>query len=186
MCNGKTEEYYLKFLKSKLPKRFRQTTDVKINQSKRPDLESLIKEAKRKKAKSEKERNPIDEIWLVFDHDYDSKVSTVFEKAWQNHFKIAHSCICLEHWFLLHFENTGSKFSKCDEAEKKLKQFYPQYEKPGFPAFFEQIYRYQHKAISRAKTIEKNAPHDILLSQRNPCFTIYRLVEQFDKFINKQ
>ncbi len=36
---------------------------------------------------------------------------------------------CLELWFLLHFKFTERKFSNCDEVEKELKKFLPEYEK---------------------------------------------------------
>ena len=160
LCNGKTEEYYFKFLKSRLPKTVRQAVDVKVNRSKKPDLVSLVNEAARKKDKAEKESNPFDEIWLVFDHDNDSHIQEVFIQANTYQFKIAHSCICLEQWFLLHFEENNARFHHCENAEKALQKHYQQYQKPGDEQFYNLLYKNQQNAIERAKILEKNSPPD--------------------------
>jgi hypothetical protein len=36
---------------------------------------------------------------------------------------------CLEFWFLLHFESTSKFFNNCEEANKQLKKYLPDYKK---------------------------------------------------------
>jgi hypothetical protein len=36
---------------------------------------------------------------------------------------------CLEYWLLLHFEDTAAHFADCDAARKRLKRYFPTYEK---------------------------------------------------------
>lgn len=63
---------------------------------------------------------------------------------------------CLEFWFLLHFETTGKYYSKCEDAQKQLKKYLPDYEKTRkyFTAQDNDIYL---KLESKLDTAKDNA-----------------------------
>lgn len=78
------------------------------------DLDTIVSESK----ETSKSQKPIDEL-----KNYIAKL-----KKYKNvHLLINNPC--LELWFLLHFEPTSKAFSKCDDAQKALKKYLPDYEK---------------------------------------------------------
>ncbi len=76
----------------------------------------LVKEAKIKKLKARRERNPYNEIWVVLDKDYHANIDRAFIMAKDNKINMALSSICFEYWVLLHFERTSKSFRKCDDV----------------------------------------------------------------------
>lgn len=82
---------------------------------------SLVNEANRKARIARKERNPYETIWLFFDHDNWPQVRAAFEGIAAEGFEFAITSLCLEHWFILHFENCGRAFQEGQDAERHLK-----------------------------------------------------------------
>ena len=73
-----------------------------------------------------------DVAYCVFDTDIDPNKNKIIEEAIQlamkNHIKIITSSPCIELWFLLHYDYTTANMSS-KNVIKRLKKFYPQYEK---------------------------------------------------------
>ena len=84
----------------------------------------LVNEAKQKKLKAKRDRNPFDEIWIVMDKDYHANMEKAFNIAYTNKFKIALSVICFEYWVLLHFEKTCKAFTRCDDIISYIRKSY--------------------------------------------------------------
>lgn len=84
----------------------------------------LVEEAKLKRQKAKRDRNPYDEIWIVLDKDYHANIGKAFDMAYSNKFKIALSSICFEYWVLLHFEKTCKAFPKCENIISYIRKEY--------------------------------------------------------------
>lgn len=54
---------------------------------------------------SPKEKNKYSQKWLMFDYDGRPDYSTAIKMARDNGFQVAFSSMCIEYWFLLHFES---------------------------------------------------------------------------------
>lgn len=56
-----------------------------------------------------KERNKYKQKWLIFDYDGRDDFAEAIKTARTNGFHVAYSSMCIEYWFLLHFENHDGK-----------------------------------------------------------------------------
>lgn len=181
LCEGMTEYLYAKGLQMELPRDLQRSISIEISYSNRNDPKSLIQEAIRKNKLAKKERNAYDNIWLFFDHDNSPHLAEVFSVIEKESFSYAYSAMCIEHWFILHFEDCGRAFQNGDEAEKHLKRFLPAYHKTKTNAYAE-LSRHLDIAISRAERIRKKQEEDgVHKHLRNPFFTVHDLIEFFNK-----
>ena len=80
------------------------------------DLDVIIKEAKETKTGSESKIQELKKYLSEIENNYDN-VITILNNP------------CLEFWFLLHFKQTTKYFPKCQNAERELKKYLPDYEK---------------------------------------------------------
>jgi hypothetical protein len=131
LCEGKkTEPNYFKSIKAGKPKT--SAVRIEVANTKKNTAKELVDEAIRlmNKAKSE-DKNPYNEVWVVFDRDGYTKHPEAFNRANSKNIKIAFSSTCFEFWLLLHFEYTTYSFSNCDDAIRRLKAHIPDYEKGG-------------------------------------------------------
>ena len=127
LCEGKqTEPDYFRGLKHDKMRRNRLAAlRIEIFDTEKTTGKELISEAKRLKKIAERERNPYDEIWVVFDRDGYTKHPQTFDQAYSNKIEIAFSSISFEFWFLLHFEYSTKAFEKADSLISYLKKHLP-------------------------------------------------------------
>lgn len=115
--DGKSSKLYFEtFKRDEKLKRDLAAVSVEVVHPKDHSPLGLVAEAKVKKQKAKKERNPYNEIWIVLDKDYHANIDKAFDMAYSNKFNIALSVICFEYWVLLHFEKTKRAFTKGDDV----------------------------------------------------------------------
>lgn len=181
LCEGVTEYLYAKSLQSELPRNLQRSISIEIDYNSRNDPKSLAAEARKRKRKARKERNSYESVWLFFDHDNWPQLEAAFRIVNTQGFCIAYSAMCIEHWFILHFENCGRSFQDGTEALRFLKTKWPEYHKTKLK-HYEILKDKLDTAIDRAKTLRRNVQTDLPKHQRNPYFTIDKLIEFFDEF----
>jgi len=181
LCEGVTEYLYAKSLQSELPRSLQRSISVEIDYNSRNDPKSLTEEARKRKRKARKERNSYDSVWLFFDHDNWPQLEAAFRTIDAEGFCIAYSAMCIEHWFILHFENCGRSFQDGTEALRFLKTKWPEYHKTKLK-HYEILKDDLDTAIDRAKTLRRNVQDDLPKHQRNPYFTIDKLIDFFNDF----
>lgn len=150
LCEGLTEKNYFNAMKEDLglPK----TIAVNVFQSNKVDCKGVVEEAI-KKAKREEFR----EIFVVFDHDNQTKRDEAFKLASDKDIKVIFSSICFESWYFYHFKNSTRAFASEEVLEKELKKCagMENYEKNDF----------KHYSILKNKlTIAKSNAENIRLS----------------------
>lgn len=184
LCEGFTEELYAKSLKSELPRSLQRSITIDIDRNSKNDPKSLAEEARRRKRTARRERNPYDSIWLFFDNDNKPKeLESAFRIIDSEGFCIAYSSMCIEHWFILHFENCGRSFQDGSEALRFLKTKWPEYHKTKLK-HYEFLKDELDTAIERAKILRRYVQTDLPKHQRNPYLTIDKLIDFFDEFKN--
>lgn len=115
--DGKSSKLYFEaFKKDEKLKRGLASVSIEVVHPKDHSPVGLVKEAKIKKLKARRERNPYNEIWVVLDKDYHANIDRAFIMAKDNKINMALSSICFEYWVLLHFERTSKSFRKCDDV----------------------------------------------------------------------
>lgn len=179
ICEGETEYFYSKDLKSTLPRELQRVISVEIEFDNDSNPNKLLAKAIVKKKKAKKEGNPYTDIWLFFDNDNCGSLDRVFEMSARENFKIAYSSMCIEHWFLLHFENCGQAFLNGNQAKERLKKHWQNYHKTNI-RHFTFLKEKLNLAIDRAEMLSKNSNNNGLqIYQQNPYFTIQDLIAAF-------
>lgn len=182
LCEGFTEELYAKSLKSELPRNLQRSITIDINRNPKNDPKSLAEEARKRKRTARRERNSYDSIWLFFDNDNKTnELEAAFRIIDSEKFCMAYSSMCIEHWFILHIENCGRSFQDGSEALRFLKVKWPEYHKTKLK-HYEILKDKLDTAIDRAKRLRRNVQTDLPKHQRNPYFTIDKLIDFFDEF----
>lgn len=180
LCEGFTEYIYAKSLKMELPRLLQRSIAIEIFQQHKNDPKSLVIEANKKVKKAQKDRNPYSIVWLFFDNDKWPQLPEAFEIINKLNFKVAYSSICIEHWFILHFENCGRAFNSSEEALKYLQRLWPTYHKTRTNAYNE-LKNNLSLAIDRANIINKNQTTELNIHEKNPYFTIQDFIDFFEK-----
>ncbi len=159
-CEGKTEELYVKYLKSKYRIPFEIDTRIAKNKIK----ESYIKGYKKNKFTHKK-----DKTFLLYDIDAPKMLEKL--QAIPQTVLLA-SNPCIELWFLLHFKNQTSQID-CNYCNKELNDKNLHYNKAVLDMRIKrQFDEKQHEAVKRAKKLEH---------YKNPSSTIYLLIEELEK-----
>lgn len=114
--------YFEAFKKDEKLKRDLASVNIEVVHPKDHSPVGLVTEAKLKKLKAKRDRNPYNEIWIVLDKDYHANIDKAFNMAYANKFRIALSVICFEYWVLLHFEKTCKVFTKCDDIISHIRK----------------------------------------------------------------
>lgn len=179
LCEGQTEYFYAKALQMELPRQLQRTISIDIDFDSQNDPKSLAKEAKRRRDKARKERNPYNTVWLFFDNDNWPHLKDAFNIIEKEGFQIAYSSICFEHWFILHFENCGRNFLNGEEALRYLKRVWPEYHKTKLKHYNE-LKDKLSDAMARAVLLRNNSDSDKFIFEQNPYFTIDNLIHFFD------
>lgn len=184
LCEGETEYYYAKALQMELPRHLQRTISIEIDYGSKNDPLNLAKEAKKRKEKARKEQNPYDAIWLFFDNDNWPQLKNAFELIKKEDIQMAYSSMCIEHWFILHFENCGMAFQNGHEALVYLKRIWPEYHKTKIK-HYQLLKDKLPMAIDRASSMKKNSSPDVPLHEKNPYFSIDDLIEFFTRINNQ-
>lgn len=164
LCEGETEENYFKSLvlhqknKTKLA-----AVAVEIYKPKNHSPRGLLTEEKTRIKSANREQNPYNFIYVVFDRDGHSDISHAFHEI--DTFKgkpaigKAFTVICFEFYVLLHFEKTTKPFNNCDDTISYLKKYIPKYEKAT--NLYEALFDYKEFAYENCEFIIKHVQNDI-------------------------
>ena len=159
--DGKSSKLYFEaFKKDEKLKRDLASVSVEVVHPKDHSPVGLVTEAKEKKRKAKRDRNPYSEVWIVLDKDYHANLDNALNMASDNRIDVALSVICFEYWILLHFEQTTKYFKKCDDVIRYIK-------KNHFPAYLKSINSYEalrdkvNTAIVNSEWLLKQNQNDI-------------------------
>ena len=151
------------------------------------DPSSILRHAKLEFRKSQREGNPFDKVFCVFDRDSHDKFSNTIDAIHaqkpQDIFTAVTSIPCFEYWILLHFIFTNKPYtcqrgnSAANQVMKELKRYMPDYEKcmPGiFNRLFDQIGQAKAFAVRLEKANERAGTD-------NPSTLVHQLVDYLQK-----
>lgn len=182
---GWCEYNYAQALKNSLPLNKQRSINIVLP---KPTNENkalqLFRRAQKMIQRAKENKNNYDMVWIIFDNDQQPGLDKFFQQQSKTSIKIAYSSICIEHWFILHFEDNRQSFPSAKQATERIenlwkREFHEQYHKTKIKHFE----RLQHKlpdAIERAKAIQLQAEADNKpLENRNPYFTIHEFVQFF-------
>lgn len=185
LCEGeKTEVFYFKgFKRDEYFRRKFSAVSIEVYHPADHSPLGLVKEAIQQKNTAVREKNPFDQIWVVFDKDGHSNIPDAFSLANTKKISIAFSNICFEYWILLHYEKTTKAFESCDKIIEYIKkQHHGNYAKtmdvfekmkPAMPTAIE-----NNKAVLRicqAELDRGEKPYQ-LGAYTNVCFLVETLV----------
>ena len=185
LCEGATEYLYAKSLQMELPRNLQRSVSIEIYFQSQNDPKSLVSEARRRERAAQSERNPYDTIWVFFDNDRWPQLAQAFELIERFGYRAAYSSMCIEHWFILHFEQCGRAFANGEEATRYLKALWPAYHKTKVNAYYELRAQLQD-AISRAIMVNQHQDNELPIHRRNPYFTVQELVDFFEQLKLKE
>jgi hypothetical protein len=177
LCEGVTEQLYATSLRFDLPRSQQRSISVDIVKGGEQNPLHLFKEAMAKRKKAQKEKNPYDSIWLFFDHDNWPQLQEALHKMEKEGFKLAYTALCLEHWFILHYQDCGRAFQKGEEVVGHLKKFWTNYHKTKLN-HYALLRDMMEEAMERANRINLRQ-QEVPLFQRNPYCTIPDLIAYF-------
>ncbi len=152
--------YFESFKRDEKLKRLLSSVDIEVVHPKDHSPVGLVKEAKLKKQKAKRDRNPYNEVWIVLDKDGHANLGQAMNTAKDNKISVALSIICFEYWVLLHFEKTTSVFNKCDDIISYIrKKHFHEYQKNinSYIALKDKV----DTAIENGKWIVKQNRNDI-------------------------
>ncbi len=122
--------YFESFKRDEKLKRQLSSVDIEVVHPKDHSPVGLVNEAKDKKKKAKRNRNPYDEIWIVLDKDHHANLDQALVTARDNKIKVGLSVVCFEYWIILHFEKKLKPFTKCDDIISYIKKtHFKDYEK---------------------------------------------------------
>jgi hypothetical protein len=158
-CEGKTEEIYIKYLRST----YRLPIDIDPKIAGNRITERYIKDHKKHKIIHEK-----DKTFLIYDCD----VEAVLQKLLKiKNVSLLCSNPCIEFWYLLHCQNHKSILNS-EDCVAKLKVYIKNYKKGIFDEKLQnKMIENKIKAINRAKATTKFS---------NPSTNVYKLIEELD------
>lgn len=177
LCEGVTEKLYATSFRSTLSRNLQRSISVEVALGDLQDPLNLVKEAIVKRKKADMEKNSYDSVWLFFDHDYWPQLKEAFTLIEREGFDIAFTSLCLEHWFILHFEDCGRAFQRGDEALRHLRGLWPEFYKTKLNHYAV----LQDKidiAIQRARSMNKRS-EDSPIFEKNPYCSIPGLIDLF-------
>lgn len=188
ICEGQTEEWYFR----RFPVLTAEVICTGIGMTKF----KLIQEA-RKRMKQDR----YDEVWCVFDMDFNPERNGQFEDFNNavfaddtKNFRCAYSNDAFELWFYLHYQYTDHQHPRFFYYEQLSKFWNMNYEKDGKAQVFSQnIYQLLHEdinasqqdAIQRAKLLVEKHQEIYNPHEKNPVTTIYELVETLNQHLKR-
>jgi hypothetical protein len=146
---------------------------------------SVVQEAIRQREMAAKYRYEFDEIWCVFDRD--SFPSNNFNRALalakKENIKVAYSNEAFELWYLLHFNLVVTRISRSDYPRKLTRLLKCKYRKNNGD-MYKTLLDKQPQAIKFAKKL-LSSYEPINPAEDNPSTTVFKLVEELNKHLNK-
>ena len=143
------------------------------------------------------EKDPEQQIWVVFDRDVnyengkneDNEFNEAIKFATEKGINCAYSNDCFELWFVLHHEYSQAALHRNQYFEKLSKRFNMNYLKDGKGVdFAKSLYQIflsdQNTAIKNAERLHQ-LHSSIEPRLKNPCTTVYQLVEELNKNLRK-
>ncbi|MBU0710581.1 RloB family protein [bacterium] len=175
VCEGKTERLYF----DSFPLKTANVTPIGTGRS----TKSLITKARAEQNAAHRKEEDFDQVWCVFDQDCfgKEKFNTAIQMAESSHFKTVWSNECFELWFVLHFQPMTAGLTRdqyCDLLDWLLGETYEKTDS----TMYRKLSNRQNVAIRNAQRLYSSYTPDINPADRNPCSTVYRLVEELKKF----
>ena len=137
-------------------------------------------------------RSPImyEQVWIVFDKDDFGSFDDAIELAQRNGFSVGWSNQSFEYWIYLHFNYSDSALhrslwcQKIDEIFKSRDISDDGYEK-NLPNIFNIVIEHGSikYAVNNAIRIEKAYDGSVPPSKRDPCTTVYKLIQALKDYI---
>jgi hypothetical protein len=198
-CEGKkTEPYYLKGYIDSYHSDNRRL--LVIEDTKKNTPVQLVEAAISHRASG----NSSDIYWVVFDREATTKYSHELHlearnTAKDNNIQIAFTNVCIEFWFLLHFDYTAAGYDSCKDLLKRslLKKKLAQrgidnYDK-GFAYLFDRLKQNQGitKALFNGQKCKKQALDAAQPGKASPCFLnpytdVHELLIDMKRFVENQ
>ena len=122
---------------------------------------------------------------LIFcDNDNQPQLPTFFQKINDTNVQIAYSSLCIEHWFIIHFEDNRRAYQDSKTALKRLETLWKKYFNQAYHKrkvnHFEKLKGRILPAMERANAIKQQTDADqIHIHDRNPYFTIQDFIHFF-------
>lgn len=162
LCEDKKSSllYFKSFKADEEFKRYLSAVSVEVYHPDNYSPFALVNDAIKRREKEIEEKNPYDEIWVVFDKDKHTNIPKAYALAQRENINIAISIICFEFWVLLHYANTTKPFNKCDDLIRYIKKnHFPKYEKCA--NCFDELRDKIDDAVKHAKKIEKSVKNEL-------------------------
>jgi hypothetical protein len=182
---GWCEYNYAQALKHSLPRDKQRSISVEMPI---PNNENsafqLLDKAEKMIKKAKRDKNPYDAVWIFFDNDNQPNIAAFFQKQSNTSVRIAYSSMCIEHWFIIHFENNRQAYQNALQALQRIETLWQQNFNQSYHKtkvnHFEKLKGYLKTAMERADAIRQQAIADETpLFNRNPFFTIQELIQFF-------
>jgi hypothetical protein len=182
---GWCEYNYAQALKESLQKDKQRSISVEMP---KPNYKNsalqLLDKAEKMIKKAKRDKNPYDAVWIFFDNDNQPNLAAFFQKQSNTSVRIAYSSICIEHWFIIHFENNRQVYQNAHQALQRIETLWQQNFNQSYHKtkvnHFEKLKVYLTTAMERAYTITQQAIADETpLFNRNPFFTIQEFIQFF-------
>ena len=182
---GWCEYNYSQSLKYSLPRDKQRSVSVEMPKPNNENSASqLLDKAEIMIRKARRDNNPYDKVWIFFDNDNQPNLTPFFHRLNNTPVQIAYSSICIEHWFVIHFEDNRQAYQNAHQALQCIEtlwqnQFNQPYHKTKINHFDKLMERIP-TAMNRANAIIQQAEADeITIANRNPYFTIQNFIQFF-------
>lgn len=179
VCEGATELLYFEGLKRVYELH---TVDITTN-PKASDPLNIVKYAEKLYKQAEKDNNPFDRVYCVFDKDTHANYDYTLQylnnlnanNKTKNKFFAINSVPCFEYWLILHFSPTTAPFTASNVIKKLKDDYFPEYSKTN-PNIFnhDRLKGKLNIAITNAKSANINAQNN---QTDNPSTKVVELVE---------
>ena len=182
---GWCEYNYAQSLKHSLPRDKQRSISIEMPRPTNENSASqLLDKAEMMLKKAKQNKNPYDTVWIFFDNDNQPNLTPFFQRLKNTTVKIAYSSICIEHWFILHFENNRQAYQHAHQALHRIETLWQDQFNQGYHKtkvnHFEKLKEKMPTAIERTNIItEQTTADEIPLASRNPYFTVQNFIQFF-------
>ncbi|MEW5844994.1 MAG: RloB family protein [Bacteroidota bacterium] len=182
---GWCEYNYAQALKNSLPREKQRSISVEMP---KPNNENsalqLLNKAEKRIKNAKKDNNPYNAVWIFFDNDNQPDLTEFFQKLTNTTVQIAYSCMCIEHWFIIHLEDNRQAFQNAQQALQRIETLWQNnFNQPFHKTkvnHFQKLTQNLATAMNRANTITQQAEADgTPIAKRNPFFTIQDFIHFF-------
>lgn len=179
LCPSTAHYLYAKAMQQALPREIRPAVNVDLCICQSNVFSRLRQDAVRRLSMARQEKAPFDVIWLFFDRGLADIPSQLIE---QHDIRLAYAPVCLEKWFLLHFEEDSGNYEDTQASTNALRCFWPAYARNQVDAYGELLSRLP-AAKQRANAIAASAGDGMIAGINNnlPLYTIQKLIEYYEQ-----